>query len=107
MSDLTYSISALENLGTGLADLAADLRSDGGLDHVTTEQVNSQRIVDALDNFADDWDDKRETLARSIESIGEMATTAAEGFADADAQLAAEVREAFETAPEAAEEATS
>lgn len=96
MSDLAYSITALTNLGTGLANLAGDLRSDGGLDNVSVEQVNSQRVVDAIDDFADDWDDNRESLARSIESIGKLASKAAETFADADRQLATEVREMFE-----------
>lgn len=96
MSDLQYSVSALDTLGSDLASLADDLRNDGRLGDVDRDDVAVQRVADALADFADDWDDNREELANNVENVGSLASEAAATLSQADQDLAAKARELFE-----------
>ncbi|MBE7324223.1 hypothetical protein IEQ44_06125 [Nocardioides sp. Y6] len=94
--DLAYARTDLDQLGTELKTLSQELRNDGQLSDVGVDEVAHQTVVDALGDFANDWDDKREALAESLEAISEMAIKASETFGEADADLAKAVREALE-----------
>lgn len=93
MADLTYNLDELTALGDDLERLATQLRSDGDLQDVGLDEVASSRVQDALANFADDWDNKREELANDVSAVAEMAKTAASGFRENDDELADAVRE--------------
>lgn len=96
MSDLTYSVDALTSLGSRLDELAGRLERDGSLGHVSVDDVARPEVVEAIEDFAHDWNDRRESLAKQISSVGELATKAAEAFSEADEELASKVREILE-----------
>ncbi len=95
MADLQYSLQLLSSLGRELTGLAGAMNgtTDNRWDR---EEVGSGRVADALDHFAGNWDDKRELLTRSLEEVGEMATSSAETFREIDDELAAKVEEILE-----------
>ena len=59
-------------------------------------QVAHQTVANALDDFAGDWDDRREKLADSLTAISELATEAANKLTEVDTELAKEIRDALE-----------
>jgi uncharacterized protein YukE len=95
-ADLAYATSELTSLGGELKSLSDQIKGDGDLGDVGVDRVAHQKVADALDDFAGDWDDKRETLGNSLESISKQATQAADEFTKADEELAKEIRDAFE-----------
>lgn len=96
MPDLTYDVSELRELGTRLRRLSSDLDRDGRLPAVGRDEVNSAAVVDALQDFAGDWDDKRHEVATSLDSLGDMVDQAVEAFTEADRELAQRAREVIE-----------
>lgn len=94
--DLAYAREDLNQLGSELETLSTQLKNDGRLADVGLEDVAHEKVIDALSDFASDWDDKREALANSLQAISEMAKTTSETFGEADADLAKAVREALE-----------
>ena len=72
MGDLEYAVADLRALGKRLHSLRDGLASDGPLCHVDKYDVNSRHVIDALNEFANDWDDKREGLARQEEQTDEI-----------------------------------
>jgi hypothetical protein len=95
MADLQYSLQLLTGLGRELTGLAGAMNGTTG-NRWDREQVGSPQVADALDRFAENWDDKRELLTRSLEEVGEMATSSAETFREVDDELAAKVQEILE-----------
>ena len=93
MSDLSYSADALTSLGSQLDALAGRLERDGNLGTVSIDDVARPEVVEALQDFAGDWNDRRESLAQRIAAVGELASKAAQTFTEADEELAAKARE--------------
>lgn len=89
-----YSLDLLADLGGDLSGLADAL--DGRAESTRWEagDLGHRRVVDALEEFADSWDDKRELLTRSLRSLGDMASSTAETFEDLDVRTAREVADA-------------
>lgn len=96
MADLSYDITALTALGTKMRRLSSELDADGGLGSVSTAEVNSSDVRSALEEFADNWDDKRTETSKSLSSLAEMVDKAVETFTEADKELAAKAREILE-----------
>lgn len=96
MADLSYDISALTALGARMRRLGTELDADGGLGSVGTSDVNSSDVRSALEEFADNWDDKRTETSTSLSSLAEMVDKAVESFTEADKELAAKAREILE-----------
>lgn len=94
--DLAYSLGLLRRLGTDLSDLSDVLDGSAARVHHDAEDVGHRSVFDALERFADSWDDKRELLTRSLRDIGAMATESASTFEEVDEKLAAKVRQALE-----------
>lgn len=96
MADLEYNVHELHELGTSLVGLAARLGDDGGLMRVGLDDVAHRDVVDALRDFAGDWDDRRERLARSVATVGELGTNASDSFSRTDDELGDRVRAVVE-----------
>ena len=95
-ADLAYATEDLTLLGSDLKTLSDDVKGDGALGEVGVDQVAHQKVVSALEDFAGDWDDRRDKLAESLSAISDLATKAAEELTKVDAELAKEIREALE-----------
>ena len=51
----------------------------------------------ALVDFGDDWDDKRDSLAKHLDSVGGLAAESADTFSEVDRKLADEALEKLKT----------
>ncbi|KAA1380504.1 hypothetical protein [Aeromicrobium fastidiosum] len=97
MADLTYSVDALASLGRSMKRLAHDIRDDGDVAHVDIAHLSHPRVVMALIDFGDDWDDKRDSLAKHLDSVGGLAAESADTFSEVDRRLADEALEKLKT----------
>lgn len=96
MGDLEVATDELEDLGGQLKKLGKDLKTiDGGADY-GVEELAHRKVLDAMDEFRGNWDDNRDHLADKLTKLGDLATTAAESFTEADEELAKQIREVLE-----------
>lgn len=96
MSDLTVCVSQLGHLGRSLDAIAGALTNRDGALRFDADEVGGQEVRDALKEFDDNWDDRRDLLVRSVESVATMATQAAAVFREADEKLAKSARAILE-----------
>jgi hypothetical protein len=88
MADLTYNSGDLSVLGDQLADITTRLKDDGRLKSYDRADVAHRKVADAIDDFVNDWDDKRKKLTEKVEALSEMAKKSDEEFTKADRELA-------------------
>lgn len=99
MGDLEVAIEDLKALGKRLGTLGDDLKKVDGHSDYGTDDLAHSKVVDAMDNFRGNWDDNRDHLADKLGKLGNLATKAAEGFTEADQELAKKIRELMEGKP--------
>jgi predicted protein tyrosine phosphatase len=92
MADLSYSLELLNGMGRELTALADALEGNTQRTSWDAEEVGHRKVSDALEDFADSWDDRRELLTKALRDVGRMATDSATTFKEIDDELAADVR---------------
>lgn len=98
MGDLEVAIDELHDLGDRLRTLGDRLeKSDGKVSYDKSELAHDD-VIDAMSEFASNWDDNRDHLADKLRKLGDLATTTADEFTQADEELATELLEAIEGA---------
>lgn len=93
MTDLSYSITALQELGSELLTIADVMNGASPAVRYDADDVGHSLVHDALEHFSRNWDDKREKLTASLNAVGGMAVQSADVFAEADSELAAQARQ--------------
>ena len=93
MADLTYDAERLSTLATQLTTITDDLKSDRDLKGYDVQDVAHEIVAEAIDNFVNDWDDRRNKLVEKVETLADMASKSAEQFTQADLELAASLTE--------------
>ncbi|MGZ4493247.1 MAG: hypothetical protein ACXVWU_00975 [Nocardioides sp.] len=96
MSDLSYSVDQLSSLSAHLGALKHNLTTTDGHADYRLDTLGHQRVVSAMEDFRGNWDDNRDHLADKLGTLGNLAGKAAEGFSQADADLARKIRAALE-----------
>lgn len=96
MTDLSYSIAALEELGGELVAIVDVMNNVSPAVRYEQVEVGHRLVHDALEHFSDNWDDKRELLTGSLEAVAGMALQSADVLKEADDTLAAEIRKIME-----------
>lgn len=96
MTDLSYDLAAIQSLGSELLTIADVMNGNSAVVQYDEPDVGHERVHSALEEFADNWDDKREQLTESLKAVGGMALQAADVLKEADDALAAEVRKIME-----------
>lgn len=86
--DVAYDSVALETLGHELKTTTSNLKNDGDLTRAGIEQVAHADVVNAIDDFVGDWDDKRKKLTNKVEALSQMATESFNKYSEADRELA-------------------
>jgi hypothetical protein len=94
--DLQYSIDLLDGFGGRLVTLGTSMKDDKALDDLGADDLGHQRLVDAVRDFNDAWDDNRELVGTKVENLGQMASQSAEAFTEADQELADKVADILE-----------
>lgn len=79
----------MSELGTDLETITSRLKDDekrlGGFG---VEDVAHEKVSSAIDDFAGDWDDKRNKLVKRVETLAVMVVESGEKFSEADVELA-------------------
>lgn len=91
--DLSYDSERLSNLATQLSKITGNLKNDKNLKKYDVEQVAHEKVAQAIDDFVNDWDDKRNKLVEKVESLADMASKSHEQFEQVDLDLAAALTE--------------
>jgi len=91
VADLQYSLQLLTGLGRELTALADAVEGSAPGTRWNADEVGHHRVVDALHDFAGNWDDNRAELTKSLRAVGKMATDSAETFRQVDDELAGEI----------------
>ena len=92
---IEYSLELIRGLGNDLHTVADVM--DGRNAAAQYDEVDvGRQVTDALDHFADNWDDKRELLTKSMRNVGDMAQGTADSFEEFDQEMASAVRTILE-----------
>lgn len=86
--DVAYDSVALETLGHELKATTSNLKNDEDLKRAGIDEVAHQDVVNAIDDFVGDWDDKRKKLTDKVEALSEMANESFAKYDEADRELA-------------------
>lgn len=97
MSDaIKVATDELRELGGELRTLSDDLKStDGHADYNKNELAHST-VIDAMDNFKDNWNDNRDHLADKLKKLGDDGIKIADTFDETDEELAKQISKAME-----------
>lgn len=90
--DLTYDSERLATLSGQMSTISGNLHDDRALKSYDIDQVGHRKVADAIDNFVNDWDDKRNKLIEKVDALAEMASTSHENFTQVDLDLAAALK---------------
>jgi hypothetical protein len=85
---LSVDLTLLDDTSTALGQLKQEFSGAGATVSGARESLGARELVDALGDFADNWDRHRKVLTESIDAIREMAATARDSYTKADTELA-------------------
>lgn len=86
--DLEYNTSTLGILAQRLSTITSNLKGDSDLKDYSRDDVDSDEVASAIDDFVNDWDDKRKKLTNKIETLSVAADESFKKYSDADKKLA-------------------
>ena len=87
--DLLYDADSMSELGAQLSTIVSRLKDDEKrLGDFGVEDTAHEKVSSAIDDFAGDWDDKRNKLVKRVEALGVMVEKSGEKFDEADIELA-------------------
>jgi hypothetical protein len=89
--DLTFDLAALRQLAEELIAVSAVLTNKTRASQFNSADIGHHLVAGAMEDFKNNWDDKRELLVGDIEKVGGMAEQSAEVLKDADDELAKKV----------------
>lgn len=87
MADLVLDMALLETLDARLATVLHSLEHAESIAHSTGAACGHKGLRDKVEDFADDWDDNRESLLDSVREITKMVNAVTTGFRDMDSEL--------------------
>jgi predicted nucleic acid-binding Zn-ribbon protein len=95
-SQVSYSLARLRSLGSDIDALVRAFEGKADQVRYDLDDLGHERVVRALDDAHDDWDDKREVLVTKLSSLRDMAVSSADTFEQVDEDLARKILEAME-----------
>lgn len=96
MADIRVDPAALEALAQRLAYLAAQFEGLGDLMEDFERASGSKEVTRRLEDFADNWSDKRPKVVQQLQKLAGIAAGAACYYREREAALAAEAARAAE-----------
>ena len=96
MTDLEVATTELQALGTRIKGLSSDLEKVDAKAGYDVTELAHRTVIDAMDEFKDNWDDNRKHVADRLSKLGDLASETASSFTEADEELATKVREIME-----------
>ncbi|CAL9475603.1 hypothetical protein [Streptomyces sp. Tu 3180] len=92
--DLIVNVDLLVESESALSKIQKDLKDIGNRKDDMRPYWGSGEISEAMDKFVDNWDDYRNKMIESLDSVGKLVTNTINGFTGADAALAKELKKA-------------
>jgi hypothetical protein len=89
MADLVLDTAMLRDLDQSLALVLTTLRSAGSMSRSTAAAVASGGLADAIEEFAEDWEDNRDDMIEAVQAMSNMVHLVSSTFDELDQQLVA------------------
>lgn len=96
MGDLEVATGELHALADRLGTLSDELVDGDATKSYDLDELAHRKVIDGMDEFNDNWNDNRKHLAEKLAKLGELARETADGFEQADEELAREVAKAVD-----------
>jgi hypothetical protein len=93
VGDLEVATDNLWELGSQLNQLGDQLKTGDANVSYTADQLAHSLVIGAMNEFTSNWDDNRKHLAGKLVTLGDHARNTAEGFEQADLELARKINE--------------
>lgn len=93
MAELEVDIAALRDMAGRLKGLKEEFEDQDALITGNEDAVGSPEVAGVLNDFVDNWSDKREELGEMLEEVAGYAVMAADAYAETEQTLAANIDE--------------
>ncbi len=90
---LRVDLDALSSTATELRGLATEFKGASKTVDAARGAVGHERVVEALEEFADNWRRHRDALVKSLDAVADMAKESHDLYVETDTELAASLRE--------------
>lgn len=87
MSDLKVETEVLWEAGSSLRTVYEAFKDADGRAEPDRSVIAHDKLRDRLDDFADNWDDRREKMQGQIEGLGEAAEQAATAYEEIETEF--------------------
>lgn len=94
-SQVSYSLARLRSLGRDIDAIVQAFEGKADQVRFDIDDLGHERVVRALRDAHDDWDDKREVLVTKLSSLRDMAVSSADTFEQVDEDLARKILDAM------------
>ena len=92
MTEFAVDVAALRDMSARLKGLKEDFESQEDTVHGYEDAVGAPEIAGALDDFADNWSDKRKELAEMLENVAGYSQMAADAYQETEEQLSSSMQ---------------
>ncbi len=89
MDGVRIDLARLAAAGSTLTVVKSEFEDAKNTSRGLAQAVGSDRLADALVDFADKWDDRRADMVENIGALAEAATAIADAFGQLDTEYAA------------------
>lgn len=93
MADLKVDYQLLDLIERSLSSLHSEFQNIKAQTSAYNGDMGSGAVASAMDGFAGDWNDHRETLLNSIQKLGTMISETRRQFQNTDNTLAGSISE--------------
>jgi aromatic ring-opening dioxygenase catalytic subunit (LigB family) len=87
LTQINVDIKALSEMGAKLRALREEFNGMGNTVHGFEEAVGNHRVSERLGDFAGNWSEKREKIAKLIDDIANYADAAAEAYGQLESDM--------------------
>ncbi|MGW0813281.1 hypothetical protein ACWD00_08530 [Streptomyces viridiviolaceus] len=93
-SDLVVNVDLLVESETRLKSIKKELENLDNRKDDMQPYWGSGQIADVMSEFVDNWDDYRDKMMETVDTVGKLVKSTIDGFTGLDAELAKELRKA-------------
>jgi hypothetical protein len=86
MATMTIDVDAIDALGTDLASVAAQFDDANADSDRIADNIGQAELAEVVRDFAHQWDDTRQKLVDTTQSLSQAATQLAQAWRDIDQQ---------------------
>jgi uncharacterized protein YukE len=87
LTQITVDVQALSDMAARLRALREEFNGMGNTVRGFEEAVGDHRVSEKLEDFAGNWSEKREKIAKLLEDIANYADSAAQAYCQTESQM--------------------